>query len=618
MSTLTQKTKKTSNIALTDNGGTTTKTVNKDCIITNGAPVDVIVLDAYSDDTTPMQEIFQQTLKVLPPKDGTGIVKATATGTVTLDDQHKNDNGDTVDTTGYELIIAKADCLYPVKATHSTQVHNTTTDVYSYPGVTIAADAGADTDTTGTKHNDYANMQSAEKFLQNIKAYPSYDLAQDYLNACDKFLNAAATDDTDYIGNFFAGTVSYKKVTLPMVTAVTTYYEQFPYVWASYQGSKTYYLYTSDGTIVSYVGALQVKVATDVPAKTDKKLPGFTLTFTDPKDVETTMSYQKGKFVDTITEDIPGISLFGSFSLKSDLTNVPTDKGLISIIVGRVGSAKVIGFDEKQKETEVKDPNSGDTSKKWSGTYDLLHADNIGKVINLLMVAGGLFMTFKELYGGCKKINEWRLKRKAAKEAKGDDSPLSENDFVEIKSDQQRYANDQQIANRQEMAKVDPTVQVPKPEDMQALMENYSKQITERVNAEMKRTLQEGLDAQLDLYNKILDITHPKGLDAIKDRMDANQGKLDDATSPEACAQILPEVSKNLGQTNVDIQVDFSAAMKGADGGQKAGLNEAKTTAEEKGKVSENIDESRKRSEEETAPEDLDFPFKEYDPSIFE
>ena len=614
MSTLASKPKKLSNAALTD---PTPITVNKLCDITNNAAFDILVLDAYSEVTKPVQEVFEQTLKILPA-DGTNdtFIKATSTGKVMLDDKHKNDNGDSVDTTGYELIIAKADCLYPIKATHSTRAKDKTSGNYYYPGVTIVAEEGADTDKT--KNSDYVNMQSAEKFLQNIMAYPSYDLAKDYQAACDNAMNATSDDDTDYIGDFFATTVSYKKVDLNMVTAVTTYYEQFPYIWTNYHGGKTYYLYSSDSGVIAYQGSLEVTVATDVPAKTDKTLPGFSFKFTDAKDNVTTMHFNKGKFVDNLDLDIPGICFSGSFSLKSDLTNVAADNGIIAVIMGRIGSVKVIGFDEQQKETEVKDPDSGDTSKKWSGTYDLLHVDSIGKAINLLMVAGGLFMTFKELYGGCKKLRDYVQKKLAEKKAKGDDSPLTEDDFVQVKSDTQEYMTDQRAGSQREAARIDPAVQPPKPEDLRSMMDDYSKQITERVNAELKLTLQEGLDAQLDLYNKILDITHPKSLDQIKDNMDAAQGQLDTATTPETCATVLPEVTVAVGKINVDIQGNFNSAMKKADGDQKQGMDEANKAAEERGKVSQDVDASRERAEEGKEPEDADYPFEEFNPGIFE
>lgn len=601
MSTRAPKAKNMSKTALTES---TPITVVKDCIITNKAPIDVIVLDACSADTSPTQEIFQETLKVLPPEDKSSYIKANGSGNVLLDDQHKNDNGEEVDTTAYQLVIAKADCLYPVKATHSTRAHDSTKGIYYYPGVTIEVD-------------DYTNMKSAEQFLQNIMAYPSYDLAEGFADACSQAKDAANTDTTDYVANFFAGTINYQKVKLNMLTAVTTYYDQFPYVWASYQGGKTYYLYSASDGIVAYEGSLQVTVPGVIPASSDKALPGFSITFTDPKNVDMKIFFRKGKFIDTITEDVPSICLFGSFSLKSDLTNVATDKNLISVIVGRVGKKEVIGFDEKQKETVVKDPDSGDTSKKWSGTYDLLHVDSVGKAINLLMVGGGLFMTFKEIYGGLKKLNENRLKRKAAKEAKGDDSPLTEEDFVQINTDQQRYLNDQQQGSQQEMAKVDPSIQVPKPEDMKAMMDACSKQITDQVNDKLKQTLQDGLDAQLDMFNKILDITHPRSLDAVKDRMDANQDKLDSATTPEACATVLPDVVQQLGQTNVDLKANYDVAVKKAEGDQKDGLTDAKAAADQKVEVSHNIEESRQRATEETPPEDFDFPFKEFDPTIF-
>lgn len=582
--------------------------INKDCTFTNNSKQDVMVLRAYSDtSTTPPHELFQQTLTVLNDKTtGQGVIKAGATATITLDATHKDSSNNDVYTTSYEFIIVRADCLYPVKSA-STLLRNSTDNTQKvYPGVTIA-DA------------DYTNMQSAEAFLKNIYAYPSYDLAKNYATALQNAKNAltSTTDMTDYVGNFFKSTVSYQSVTQNMVDAMTTYYEQFPFIWASYQGSKTYYLYSTDNKEVKYAGSLKVAVSTANPASPDKNLSGFAFTFTDPDNNTKSLSYYKRQFVDVVT-DVPGVCITGSFILKGELSNDKTDTDVVAVMVGNIGALKVIGIDEKETETTQTDPNTGDTSQKWSGTYDLLHADSVMKVIQLLLTIAGLIAFFKETFGGLRWAKNKIAEKLADKKAKGDDSPLNEDEFVEIGRDAQAYTDAVHPEVQEDLERIDPQGNVPDAAAAPQAMENASAEAYEVSNQRLRQGCQDLIDAQSDMLAEITTYYSDGTTDNASDAIQAAQDKLDRATTPEELTAVAPEIRTSLSANFETLKVAYRQALVESGGGENNPVEQAHDIAQEVQQDQEAIEEANENRANETQPEDAEFPFKDYEPDIFE
>lgn len=597
MSTLT-KSKSKEQVSIAQ--ATTDVTIIKDCVFTNNSKQDIMVLRAYADvETNPPKEIFEETLTILPTKDNQKIIKAGTTGTITLDFQHKDEDGNDIDTTAYEFIIVRADCLFPVKAASTVRTVSTDKTQKYYPGVTITDD-------------DYTNMKSAETFQLNIMAYPSYQLGKDYQTALNSAANASDDDDTDYIGNFFkTKTINYQKVTLDMVTAVTTYYEQFPYRWTDYKTSKTYYLYSTDDNVIKYAGTLDITCPTDIPADVDKSLPKFTLNFTDSGNAVTALTYLNGQFVDQET-DVPEMCFQGSFARKSDLSHVNTDSDVISVIVGRIGNLNIIGFDQKQTETKVVDDN-GDTSEKWSGTYDLLHVTNLGKAITLIFTAGGLIMVFKEIYNGVQKFKQWRKQKQADKAEKGDDSPLTKADLDALKAKLDAYNAGIQAEIQTTVKKVEPTAEVVTPETLKQSMEAYSKAITENVTKSLKDHLQDALDNQTELLEGILKYTSSPVTDLVSDHIQDAQDKLDKANSPDEISAIATDLTQQVTTINMDLIKDYGIAMKKATGSEKAEMEDAKAEADERAAESEVLDNQRQNSENETEPEDNEYPPEDWE-----
>ena len=567
--------------------------VNTDCVVTNSSATDVVVLNEFSEDTTPPLDIFEQTLTPLPFHEGGGLVKTGGTGTVTLDDTHVSDSGDTVPTTSYSLLITKADCLFPLKSTHSTQARNST--IKYYPGI-------------GATAADYANMQLAEHFQQTIRAYPSSQLAKDFYTALDKADKAADSDDTDYIGDFFAATTGFQQVNLVMNIAIVTYYSQYPYVWADYQGSKTYYLYSSDGTTVRYAGSFQIKVPVAIPANPDKSLPGFSLTFTDASKVAKTLYYSKGQFVDDHQVDIPGICLAGAFAQKSDLTKVPTDVMIIPILIGTVYGAHVIGYDEKQ--TVTKAPNGSDA---WSGSYDLLHPRNLMDWITLVLTGVGVFSGFKILMGGIEYFKNRFDKKKSEKE---DGSDPSAEEVEEIKTKTGTYKDQMKKDYQHELSKLDNKLELP--QDMNKSMDDYADDLTEQLNDDLKASCVDDLQGQSDFIESILDYGNTPHLQEAGDRISTNSTKLEGASTPESLNAVLPGVRTDIGSTGSNLSVELTRVNEMVSTEQKKLFDQAKENMDTHEKSSDGIDDAKQRAADGKLPDNLPYQPHEFRPGVFE
>ena len=570
-------------------------TINKDCVFTNNASTDILVLRAFSSYTTPPEEIYEEGLTILPAKDGSQVIKANQPATITLDIQHNDEDGNPVDTTDYQFIIARPDCLYPVKSASTIRISSKDKTQKYYPGITIA-------------DSDYANMQSAENFEKTIMAYPSSTLAQDFLTALNNVDNESEDDDTDYIDDYFAKTTSFTNVDLNKVTAITTYYSQFPYVWAAYQGSKTYYLYGSDGTNIAYAGSLNIKVPVTFPANPDKSLPGFTITFTDASNITKKLYYQNGQFVDDQVAGVPGICLAGSFALKGDLSKVATDIAIIPVIAGNVYGVSVIGFDEKQ--TIVKDDDGSDT---WSGTYSVLHPKNVADWINLIITGMCVITGLKLVMGAV----EYAQKRLNSKKAEHDDgSPLTEDEKNEIKTDKAAYKEQMKKDYQQLLDKFNRELELP--QDVKSSMEEYNENKVDQLNEDMKTSLQDNLKEQSDFIESILDYGNTSSLQQASDGIRNNANNLETATSREQLNDVLPEVKISVSDTGGKLSAELTRVNQMVSQEQKKTFGDAKEAIDNKEKTSDDIDQSRTDAADGKVPDNIGYEPSGFRPGIFE
>jgi hypothetical protein len=333
---------------------------DKLCSLTNNTGKDVVVALTISDDETASQDAVisaNHQFEILKTSAGDTIIKNGSSDTVTLDHNYKDGADETGYVQGYNLVISDSTWLYPLADLSVVQQRSNGST--SYVPQTIDA-------TTRVP------VAQAVDFYQTIAAYPSSQLAADYMNTLLQARDAASANAdgspgsakavADAIENamdsFFKGSDQYKDVTLADVVTVDNYYNYFPFVWAQYKDSITYYLYGSDGTTAVFAGTLSLNKqgAIDITQPNG----GYTCSFapavnpadTSKTDVDTakseSLTYSNGLFLNDVTVETPAIGLRGSFLLERLFTNDPDNNAVIVVLSGIVNGVTCIGFDSPQ------------------------------------------------------------------------------------------------------------------------------------------------------------------------------------------------------------------------------------------------------------------------------
>ena len=369
---------------------------NKLCKVTNNSGTDIVVGTPITSDetenTTPIVSVNKD-FEILYTSSGDTVIKDSGTDSVTLDRTHLDaTTKQPVYTKGYDLLISSSTWLTPIA--NIGVALNPITKVFKPQTVT------ADSKTA---------MQQTADFYQTIAAYPTSKLAKDYIAAmngtsddADSKADGSADSATNVsnsieggVSGFFASTKSYQKVTMANIVAIEAYYNMFPFVWANFADSTTYYLYSSDGNATSFQGALSLRKSGNIDIT--KPNGGYTCSFapavnptdTSKTDVNTgaakSLTYSNGLFTDDVNADIPQIALKGAFSLKRTFTKDPNDTKVIVIISGTVNGATCLGFDQTQAT------KADDTTQDWLNS--LFHPTTAAGIFNSVMqILGALMM----------------------------------------------------------------------------------------------------------------------------------------------------------------------------------------------------------------------------------
>jgi hypothetical protein len=333
---------------------------SKLCTITNNSGKDLVVTLAVNADETTSQDAVitaNQQVEILKTSAGNTVIKNGNAATVTLDHNYKPGADETGYVQDYDLIASDSTWLYPLADISVVQQGSNGAASYA-PQTLDGANQGP--------------MVQAFNFYQTIAAYPSSQLATDYMNALVQARDAASSNADGSVGSakavadaientmdsFFKGTDQYKDVTLADIVAVDNYYNNFPCVWAQYRDSITYYLYGTDGRTAVFSGTLTLYKAGAIDITQPNS--GYTCSFapamnpadTSKTDVDATRSvgltYSEGLFLDDATVTTPAIGFRGSFLLERLFTNDPDNNAVIVVLTGTVNGVTCIGFDSPQ------------------------------------------------------------------------------------------------------------------------------------------------------------------------------------------------------------------------------------------------------------------------------
>jgi hypothetical protein len=392
--------------------------------IINNSGVDIVVslpLSAGESASANSTVSSNGDVELLSVTKGGNTIKAADNDTVLLDRTYKDpDTGETAYEEGYDLLIGTPEWMVPIA--NIGVIHDYDDDDVSktwFDDVTVTADQKTALDQTVA-------------FYQIIAAYPDSQFAKNYIaamnvtsddaeNAADGSAGSAAAIQQKIaagVATFFAGTANYKKVTLPDIVFLESYYNSFPFVWALYSASVTYYLYSSDGTATSFLGALSLtKPGTIDISKPNggyacSFVPAVTPTDTTKTDVNQanakTLTYSDGLFVDDTTADIPGVALKGSFQLKRTFSKDPNDTKIIVVISGTINGQTCIGFDQAQAT------KADDTTEDWLDS--LFHPKTAAEIFNSVMTVLGALMMLHFVGSTLHGIVKWCRQKAAAKE----------------------------------------------------------------------------------------------------------------------------------------------------------------------------------------------------------
>jgi hypothetical protein len=557
----------------------TTPTINKNCNIINNSGVDLMVLDAFATTDDGTQVDFEQSLKPLL-SNGSPIIKAGTTGVVVLDDTYLDDDNQPQPSYLYQLIIVRADNLYPVAIAPQMLSFSTK----SYKDVTVTADA-------------LSSMTNSEVFQQTLQAFPDSDLITRFQQACSNAMDDS-NSDTDIDSStdaFFAGTQQFQNVHLYTLTAIQSYWEMFPYIWAGYQASKSYYLYTSDGSTVTYVGSVGITAPSVVPAGTDSAaLKGFVFTFTDASNKTSQLSYVKGQFVDDPKSDVPAIALKGLFQLKSQYTNVSTDNQVMAFLSGKVNGQQIIGYNEKLSQ---------DSNGNWSGLYTLLHPKNAQDWLNLILQIGAVAMTLelfsKPLKALRDKFMDSRSKNNGADPSKADADTMR----ADAKN---RQANDVKTEQKI-MDHMNPTIKIEI--NINGSVSQLKIDRANQLNEDSRSNLLDSANAQADSLDTLAKYGNDKSMVDMSNKVMDTMTKLDPGTTPTASLpDVLPSAKANVASVNQSMPTETQKLASKISTVEKNTLAEAQKANEDRDELQNEIDKKKQQEDDGDTDGDATFP----------
>jgi len=544
--------------------------------IINNTEVDLMVLDGVASSDTASEVLYEQILKVLTATNGNTIIKAGTSATFTLKDSYYDSDAKEWDYSYcYNLMIVQALNLFPVKIAGVLP----NDDWSGFNDITVTQ-GNEKTKTAG----DWQNMVDSQAFQQNLMAYPDSIMATQFSNACNDSMNNSNSDDDidSKINTFFAGTDNYKNVTLNSLTAVQTYWGIFPYIWAGYTPGKSYYLYSSDSSTVTYVGSLDITAPAAAPASIDKTLPGFSLSFTpaDTKQSKKTLQYVTGQFVDSISTTT--VALKGIYQLKSQFTNVATDNTIMAFMSGSVNGSKVIGYNEKLTQ---------DSNGNWSGLYTMLHPKDAAGWMTLILELGAIVMTLEMFSRPLKYL--WDKYRESKGKNKGEDPSKTDADKMRTDAKTKQTQDSADAQRTMDRMAHDITIKIE--------ITNYNVDITQVQTDRTNRVTEDSRSNYTDITNRQVDSVKTLskyGVDAkigeMSTKIGQNKQTLDPAkTSTQDLAGKLDGVKTNADSVHTSLPVEATKLAGKTTTAEKAALDVAKKANDEALETQKEIDKNK-------------------------
>lgn len=573
----------------------------KICKVTNNTGSDIVVglpVTTAESQNTGSTMSYNKDLEILAVSKGGNVIKAGDSDSVTLDRSHTDKSGTEHYSKSYDMLLMGASWFTPIANIGIGQKEDQNLEGYYPPQ-------------TGTADNKTA-MQQTSDFYQTIAAYPDSQLAKDYVAAM-----SSATNNNDGNGisdgadDFFKNTKSYQKVTLEDIVFLEGIYNRLPFVWAQYNNSATYFLYSTDGKSTSFQGALSMTKAGNVDITKPNGgyicqfVPSVTPSDTSKIDVDSSrarsLTYSDGLFVDDLSSDMPGIALKGSFQLKRTFTKDPNDTKIIVVMTGTINSQVAIGFDQ----TQATKPD--DSTQDWLNS--LFHPKDAAGIFNSVMqILGALMMLHfvaTTLYG----IAKWIREKAAAKE------PVTQEDLEAEKESAQVEFKARQEANIKKIS----ADKVKLPDSAE---EGLSKAATSNGNLSDEVSMGQARESIVKMNNNVSNLeefvmddydgTMQAKINGVSDEMGTSIDTINNADYADLKATLaelrpqLQELSVKVTQLNVEIQNLVSQQQKAA---MQDNVNNMKQVQDEvENEKQTNEEEGNDATNEDPEGEGLEFP----------
>jgi len=549
-----------------------TSNINKNCKITNNSGKDIVVIDAYESSKNSTAEMYEQNhLDILETTDQQKVIKTGTTGTVLLDDYFEDEKGKTEYKTIYNLIIAQSEDIFPVISVGEMLGFVDPT----YPPIT-ASEAEA------------KNMKLAETFHQEILAFPTSNMSKDFQVALSGSQQKSSTtgDIDSSMSGFFAKYPQFKSLGLNNVVAINTYYGQFANIWANYKASYTYYLYSGDGSKITAQGKIEFKkTGTANPADTKDHNGGYTITYIDHDNKQTTLYYLNGQLVSDKTLAIPPICLQGIFMLKSTLSHNSKDNVLIPVMSGKVNGTKVMGTNEEKTI--------------HSSLWVFFHPKSFQAWLGLISSLVGILFALQFAVSGLKSLYD-RINRLVDK-YQGKEPPKSDIEKLRDELKAERVARQEDAQKL--LDKFDEQLKVP--ENLDPALEQTKAKIKEILQEDQKSVLEDNLKAQASKLHELAEYGVDENIEEIAEDLRQSLDDLNDA-SPEELGDVIAEVKGNLKDINTKLGNEEERLSEELTEETKQALETQNAKIQESEEISEEIDKSLDGLDDGEVPEDID------------
>ena len=309
------------------------------------------------------------------------VLPLNETGTLNLLPYYQPGSTTQVNTV-YNLLVSQANNYFPVAAVGEIKMGRNFAPVSLPQAAPSNSSSGA----------------NAYVFLQNMMAYPSSPLAQQFTAALNQDNSTQpATGSSAAVNTFFAGTTSFTNVNFNIYSAVSSYASAYAYIWANFQQSYTYHFYTvtpasdnsssATGTTdvkeseqFSSLGTVVFTQSGSSPAAVSDANAGYTITWNPKGGTAVGLNFLDGQLVANNSDGFSGFCLQTTFMDMAQLTGNSADTGIpIQALVGVINGSNVIGSAVELSETE---------GAKWSkGFNDVLHS----KTFEAIQIGMSLF-----------------------------------------------------------------------------------------------------------------------------------------------------------------------------------------------------------------------------------